>query len=320
MKLGILIFICLILLCIDISLIFNIHNISTIIGLSIKLLLYGLLIAYTNKEFKGGNFLPFSKKQKIYSIDTFKNINDSLANIFSILDKNNMCFIGGALVIEDPENKIFNLLTYDIPDIDPNYKLTLSNYTNMIQTLTHSSFSDRFEPSGITPKTPDFIIPKSKCINNNFKCNKFERKIYIEKICKNCVTDDSDVEVKQSLLYYPFKDLNNNNYLYIKLESHPSISIGHTKAAIDTYVTKTRFNSDSKTCNPRRESTKDLESWKNEFKNKDSKYYRTLVNNKILDNTDLEFIDYYNHNIRSGNELFIPYSFIQKNKIFKDLY
>lgn len=311
MKLAIFVFIVLILICIDVYFIYNRKDIIAIISFISKLCLYGILIlAFNNK----------ANKSKIHTLDTFNHVNDSLSKLFNILDNNDMCFIGGALVIEDPENKIFNLLTYDTPEIDTNHKLKLSNYTNMIQTLTHSSFSDRFNPSGVVPNNPSFIIPKVKCMTEKFKCNKFERKIYIEKICNNCVTDDSHVEVKQNLLYYPFKDLEGNNYLYIKLESHPSISLGHAKAAIDTYVTKSKFNSDSKTCKPRRESAKDLESWRNEFEIKDSKFYDKLVYKGMLDNTELKTkIEHYNRNIRSGNELFIPYSFIQKNEIFKDL-
>lgn len=316
MKLSILIIIVLILICIDLYFIYHTNDNIAILSFISKLLMYGFLIYNFNSE-KIGRFF---NRSKIYVLDTFNDVNESLSKLFNILDDYDMCFIGGALVIEDPENKIFNLLTYDISEVDTNHKLKLSNYTNMIQTLTHSSFSDRFKPSGITPNNPSFIIPKQKCITDKFKCNKFERKIYIENICKNCVTDNSYVEIKQNLLYYPFADLDGKNYLYIKLESYPSISLGHAKAAIDTYVTKSKFNSDSKTCKPRRESAKDLESWKNEFKNKDLEFYNKLVSKDMLDDNELKIkIEHYNRNIRSGNELFIPYSFIQKNKIFKDL-
>lgn len=271
-------------------------------NLSIYLILFILAICGP------GNFLIDVQEKFDYSnlCDTlFTSINNSLITLFNILSDQKMCFIGGALVIEDPNNQIFNKLTYDSNSIDSN----LSQYTKKIQTLTHSEFSDKFYSINDKIK-PSIIIPKSKCINNNFKCNKYERKIYIPKLCS---IDCDNSEIKRSLLYYPFKDLQNNNFIYIKLESYPTISIGHLQDAIKTYITKTKFNLDSKKCLPRRENSTNKEIWETKFKEKDYNFYKSLN----LDVNDLNKINYYNTNIRTGNELFIPYSIIEKNNIFE---
>ena len=253
------------------------------------------------------------------------NINQGIQKIFSILDNEienkSFCFIGGAIVFEDPFGAIFNLLTYENFNLNKedcsniNSK-KISKNVNLIQTLTHSEFSDRFDNTVCVPNNSSIIIPNSKCIKNKFKCNKFERKINIRNICKKCVNNDEPVEKKRSLLYYPFEDKFNKRFLYIKLESHSTISLGHAKNAFDTYVTKTKFSSDSKTCKSRRERLKDRNVWDTETKYDDKILYNHLLKNKIIDDDDMDIINYYNINNRVGNELFIPYSFIVNNDIF----
>jgi hypothetical protein len=265
----------------------------------------------------------FYQKNKLpVNYEISNTINDGLKKIFNILDteltNKSLCFIGGAIVLEDPGGKIFNLLTYD----DSNIKCTtnnelLSSNVNIIQTLTHSEFTNNNFMPECVPSNPYFTIPNNKCISNKFNCNKFERKIYVDNICKKCILDNENIpKIKQSLLYYPFEDKNKYRFLYIKLESHPSISFGHAKNAIDTYITKTKFKSDSKNCKPRREYIRDKNIWIDIHSKDDHKLYQSLKEKNILNDNDLKLIEYYNKNIRVGNELFLPYSFIIQNQIF----
>lgn len=271
-------------------------------------------------------FIAYQQKLTSAPIDNRvdNNINQGIQKIFSILDNDienkSLCFIGGAIVFEDPNGDIFNLLTYEQSKLnDECYNINdkkLSKNVNLIQTLTHAEFSDRFMNTTCVPNNPSIIIPKPKCINNKFKCNKYERKINIPNICNKCVSNNQHVETKRSLLYYPFEDNNKKRFLYIKLESHPSISFGHIKNAIDTYITKTKFDKDSTTCKPRRERLKDRNTWDTSTKNDDKLLYDHLLNKKIIDDNDISLIEYYNNNIRVGNELFLPYSFISNYNIF----
>ncbi len=299
MTLSIIIVFCIIIFVLDLVILLSLNQIipltNTIIFIFKFVILIGIIsVSADNNKYKNNDFYYL--------------VNESLSDLFLELDKYNMCFIGGAICFEDPQGIIFNQLAYDdINNSNCHIDTKLSPSTKLIQTLTHSEFSDKFfAPECKSNTKPSFIIPKSKCINDHFKCNKYERKIYIPNICPQC---DDNTEIKRSLLFYPFIDKNKNRYIYLKLESHSTISIGHAKNAIDTYITKTKFGKDSTVCKPRRERLKDFNSWKETGSVIDTEFYNKLSHSNIINQSDLQKINYYNKNIRVGNELFLPFSF-----------
>ena len=257
--------------------------------------------------------LAINKKRLSYGdVDFYNSEGKDFSDIIEITQDGLLFTFDGGLV---------EYLLFFFPDefeegSDSYYDAQMYDYMYAGNFDWYSEFSDRFDNTVCVPNNSSIIIPNSKCIKNKFKCNKFERKINIRNICKKCVNNDEPVEKKRSLLYYPFEDKFNKRFLYIKLESHSTISLGHAKNAFDTYVTKTKFSSDSKTCKSRRERLKDRNVWDTETKYDDKILYNHLLKNKIIDDDDMDIINYYNINNRVGNELFIPYSFIVNNDIF----
>lgn len=173
---------------------------------------------------------------------TDKEIEEFIAKIFVFLESQQLCFNDGAFVIEDDKSQLFNLLTFNSfhrPYSDEKCGLNYKNLEKSVsykQTKTHGIFLDKYN---IIDCYPDVKITFPGCKKN--KCVKFERAIDISNICNVCPSNfhSTNPLKKRVILYYPFVNPENQKqYLYMKLEPYPLISIRHGIEAIKAYTKK----------------------------------------------------------------------------------
>lgn len=229
-----------------------------------------------------------------------------IQNIFNILKKYDVCFIYGAIIFQDNNNLLFNLLTY--------YKLSI------IECLLDIGRDDIKKPVIHYTYTHKDIfnlphVKPDKCLQLN-TINKLELNIdNLSYICdKNTPKDKrnkKDKVTKRILLYYKFK-YNNETYLFFKLEPYGMNHILHTVELLKTLIgtiKPTSYNI--------RDEYKNTEVNYTNFYEKDMNFYK-----KFSEDNGLKFnkniIEKYNMFLRTGNEIYIPEDI--KNKIITSFY
>ena len=175
------------------------------------------------------------------------------------------CFLSGAFVIDDTNQNLFNLL-----------------YSNPKKHLFESLGSHLlYNQHKLKPKDTEYYLYETK----------FEKPIQIS--CK-CEDEDNTIDSREfrSMKWYKFSE-NNRHFIYLKIESAPTISLQHGYEAFKTYA----LHKSNKSCRePRREDCKTKCLYTSD----------TAPNyDKIIYNTsdEREINETYT---RKGDEMFIP--------------
>jgi hypothetical protein len=129
------------------------------------------------------------------------------------------CFTSGAFVIQDNEQKLYNMLlsVYDI---------NLSKY----HVKSHTDLKNANE----------------SLYEIYFPYGTFKQNI----ICKCSENDKSTIRKMQNIKFYKFTSKNNNIFVYVKIEDYMTKDINHLLQAVDRYI----FSKENKSCViPRRE-------------------------------------------------------------------
>ena len=234
-----------------------------------------------------------------------RHVDDYIINLFfgkitAFLSLYDECFVGGAFIFEDPNAKLFNLLTHNNLTDNEDYLCGTTKFfspnVSFKQSKTHGIFLNKFNKAKCVPEV---AINLPKCQDS--RCIKYERIINLHNICSAC-NDVKNRDHKGVILYYPFTYLG-KRYLYAKLESHKMISTGHLTEAVKTYVLKTKTPE-------RRENDK----YTDEILEKDINFYHEI---STLFNIDAQDINEYNSNLRQGAEFFVSSDLL---KMFFDLF
>lgn len=173
------------------------------------------------------------------------------------------CFLSGAFVIEDTNQNLFNLL-------NSNPK------THLFESLGSHLLYNQHK---LKPKDAEYYLYETKLGKT------------IQISCK-CEDNTIDSREFRSIKWYKFSE-NNKHFIYLKVESAPTISLQHGYEAFKTYA----LRKSTKSCRePRREDCK-----------KQCLYVSDKSPNydKIIFNTsdEREITDTY---ARKGDEMFIP--------------
>lgn len=173
------------------------------------------------------------------------------------------CFLSGAFVIDDTNQTLFNLL-----------------YSNPKKHLFESLGSHLlYNQHKLKPKDTEYYLYETK----------FEKPIQI-----SCKCEDNTIDSREfrSMKWYKFSE-NNRHFIYLKIESAPTISLQHGYEAFKTYA----LHKSNKSCRePRREDCKTKCLYTSD---KAPNY------DKIIFNTsdEREINETYT---RKGDEMFIP--------------
>ena len=114
-----------------------------------------------------------------------------LIKLYEILNKNNACFLKGAFVINDTNNKLKPLLYYNIS--------TESNIKQKLLNMTHNKYLK---------------------VNTNISEIHFKNPLIL-----NCINDTSNPISFKNIKFYVFGP--NTKYVFLKLETNPTLSLPH---------------------------------------------------------------------------------------------
>jgi len=218
-----------------------------------------------------------------------------IKNIYNTLKKYNVCYLSGAIIFEDFNNNLFNLLTHD--EISNEDCLIKSNPSKFKKPKTHFTYTHKDVLENTEVKTDE-------CLSFN-KTNKLE--IHFDDINYLCdlntkdeLKDKKNKVTKRILLYYRFKH-NNKSYLFFKLENHGMNDPKH----ILSFIASVLNIKETTSYDVRNEYAKYKPNYINTSKTKDIEFYKKFSSdNNLTFNSNI--IDYYDNKLRTGNELFIP--------------
>lgn len=228
--------------------------------------------------------------------------------LYKFFNASKMCFLSGAIVTDDEGGELYNSI------LNGRGLSTCFNIYNKIRPLgTHMAFirNERFKKyregqaneydilEYEKPRQYEKILDPKLDYLCNTECRNDDRKC-----------DSNQKEPKGVLMFYPFRVVNkyssdmSERYLYMKLERFLSSDLKHASAAVKRYV----FRIEKKGMDiTRREDDKQLDS---EFYRQDyekmTKYYIEHGGDKSKLNTIVEKIVFYNTNVRTRNEVYIP--------------
>jgi hypothetical protein len=198
------------------------------------------------------------------------------------LTTNNMCFLSGAYVLEDPQHRIYNIFAHGKNTTDCLKNQPLSDNVKEHITTTHTTYEKQpYSVETICGRAEKYTLKESYKLERNLGDLNF--------LCGDESNPDNK-ETKRVALFYPFIQKNTPlamTYLYLKFEEHPMNSISH----VGTLLSQTRHN----TFTMRREGNK----YRNEYdENIDKAFYEKI-------GISVDKLDTYNEIMRSGSELFL---------------
>lgn len=261
-----------------------------------------------------------------------------ILKLYELLIDTDSCFLEGAFVFADPDNKLFNLLTRMC---EPNvFRKGFGEYITHDIFLKNSKFQklvkkfnrgnttiDMKELEGLTLYDPSAKVFKYFMYENDIKNLKSQMTSlsYLcnpdcndEKYAKNNQKEcrESRKKTKAVILFYPFKVLREEGnkkieqkYIYLKLEHTHSISLAHLVEAYHAYMYPKKED-DSGYPYRRERTINDSEiNYKEELRDIDSEFYS---NDLTHDRKNIKMIQdevkFYNNFVRSNDEMFIPSS------------
>lgn len=204
--------------------------------------------------------------------------------------RSGVCFTRGTFIIEDQHATLFSRI------INKPCKVKNANWK-----ITHIDVSKK-------PAFHCFLDAKNVCGNAKYEIDIEPAIIYLcDQECRvnsnNCM--DSKKDPKRVAFVYHFITKDKKEYTLIKLESHKTISIQHTMNAIKRYILKINHTSFYKSTR-REDCHKDKEGCLN--RNLHSEYHirQFLAAYPAYGKSMFDSIEYYNKNVRTGDEFFIP--------------
>jgi hypothetical protein len=267
--------------------------------------------------------LSRKKKELLEGRYTEEQFRDFIKYIFNMLYNNDLCFSSGTFIINDSNDLFFNLLLYN-EFIPSKNKVSVANLAPIH--LTHN------EPiRGIEKELYLDKHPAQKFLRKTISHNKYERRFNppITGLCNGAAED------KGVCLFYKFKSpSDNNNYLFLKFESAPMLSIAHvlkashhyanesSKSSSDNEDTESEDNAslnDHIELNVRRETHKQCsrDFYNETYSKNDKLFYRNEVNPlcgmsglERGGNPNFKELDHYNSIVRVGCEFYITEPFM----------
>jgi hypothetical protein len=261
---------------------------------------------------------------------TEEQVRDFIKYIFDMLWKGNVCFSSGTFIINDSNNLFFNLLLYN-EFIPSEGKVRVAD--NAPLHVTHN------EPiRGIEKEIYLDTHPLQKAFRKAISNHKYERSFNppIKGLCGGKAED------KGVCLFYQYKSPSDNKqYLFLKFEKAPFLTLEHVARAAVHYSGIGRKPAVSETSNT---ETKDAESeqgsdfydhdtelgirrethkqcnhsfYNDTYSKQDNGFYKNIVN-PLCGMTGLERggnpnfreLQYYNKNVRVGCEFYISELFM----------
>jgi len=238
-----------------------------------------------------------------------------------IHNKSDKCFLRGTFVFEDQHGDVFNLL-----------KHTGCNFGHSWWKTTHSQarFKKAIEATlEISKNKESRWITKRDKKDNLEKFYQYEHKLKpaivyaCDKECRNGThcNDKGLEDPKEVLFMYHFKtfsEYGSKRYTLLKLEGHYSLSVGHTKAAVNRYVLKKTAKTGYSTTR-REDCEKDKSGCKLKGKQicnidecKSALLEQYHIQNFISQNGEqvrkpiYDSVRFYNKHIRTGDEFYVP--------------
>jgi hypothetical protein len=261
-----------------------------------------------------------------------------ILKLYELLIDTDSCFLEGAFVFSDPDNKLFNLLTrmcepnvfrkgfgeYITHDIF----LKNSKFQKLVEKFNRGNTSINMEElEGLTLYDPNARVFKYFMYENDIKNLKSQitKLSYLcnpncnnEKYAKNNDNEcrESRKKTKAVILFYPFKVLREEGnkkieqkYIYLKLEHTHSVSLAHLVEAYHAYMYPKKED-DSGYPYRRERTINDSETnYKKELRDIDSKFYSDdLTHGRKSIKIIQDEVKFYNNFVRSNDEMFIPSS------------
>jgi hypothetical protein len=249
-----------------------------------------------------------------------------IKELYKILIEHDNCFLEGAFVISDNEGKLFDkltktctpnnyrpsfgkLITHDIFLNDSKFNKLKENKTRLDSIFLRNKLL--YFPNAYLFKYFQYENPIKDVTGKEIEmtylcdpeCNKNEKN-------ERCIP--SRKSLKRVMLFYPFQtiDLMNryiHRYLYIKLESSKVISMQHAKEAFVAYTNPATTSDSGYPFRRERLRNSTEEVYKNPLRISDANFY-----NKFRDIINVDEIRYYNNNVRSNDELYVPQALTNK--------
>lgn len=263
-----------------------------------------------------------------------------ILKLYELLIDTDSCFLEGAFVFADPDNKLFNLLTRMC---EPNvFRKGFGEYITHDIFFKNSKFQklvkkfnrgntnvDMKELEGLTLYDPNARVFKYFMYENDIK-NLKSQMTSLSYLCNPDCNDqkyaknnqkecrESRKKTKAVILFYPFKVVREEEnkkieqkYIYLKLEHTHSVSLQHLVEAYHAYMYPKK-DDDSGYPYRRERTIDDSEiNYKEELRNIDSEFYnndlthgRKSINVRVIQDE----VNFYNNFVRSNDEMFIPSS------------
>jgi hypothetical protein len=249
------------------------------------------------------------------------------------------CFTEGAFVISDENGKVLKLLTKTCLDDTVKDKIQYDNNyrSSFFGVISHDSFlnSSQFNKGKVGIKLYDQFLIDKGLLEEGYTYNtykQFENPIKdknhkpksLQFLCNPICNEQKEREeciearrnTKNVILFYPFvveKDEGMGfkvfkQYLYLKLEEHPYISVSHGKEALYAYTSP--VFEDESGFDRRRErfaGGKGEHKYKQNLRIKDFNFYKEFFvkNDQELSKLQTE-LEFYNNFVRSNDEFYVP--------------
>ena len=234
-------------------------------------------------------------------------------SIYDFLADENICFLSGSIVIDDDLGKLFNSLYKGNQSFLHSYKCENTSESRTVGSIvggTHAAFiNDKRFKAARNSKPTDFSL-------KSFGNTQYEKILdpKLTHICKKACAvkkcDKTEEFPKGVVLFYPFEihseDLSiKHRFLFMKLEEFTYNDIAHMGKAWDRYILK-REKGDRY---PKKREDPGKGKINNDLVEKDKWAMVEFV--RIYKNEELalkvhEKINFYNENVRVGNETYIP--------------
>lgn len=204
--------------------------------------------------------------------------------------RSKVCFTRGTFIIEDKNAELFRKIINKPCNVkDASWKITHIDVKNK-------------------PVFDCFLDFKNLCSNAKYEIHIKPHIIYLcDQECRinenSCIDDKKDS--KRVAFVYHFITKDKNEYTFIKLESSKSISLEHAFSAAKRYIFKIQYNGFYKTTR-REDCNKDKQGCKNNNIHSEYHIKQFLGAYPIYSNSVYNSIEYYNKNVRTGDEFFIP--------------
>jgi len=213
------------------------------------------------------------------------------------LKTNEMCFLSGAYVFEDPEHRFYNIFAHGKDTEKCQKNQPLSDNVKEHNTTTHANY-----------EKPPYSIETNcgRAEKYTFKQSyKLERNLgELNFLCGDEEGHSENKETKRVALFYPFitgkESGKPTSYLYLKFEEHPMNSLSH----VGTLLSQARHN----TFPMRREGTKYRKQYVEQYvESLDKKFYVESLDKEFYKKigASIDKLDEYNRTMRSGSELFL---------------